>query len=382
MSWKFKLTSFHQGLLQVVLIIVVLVLGVASNFLLARSGKAPVQSARGPEALYVEVMQPERVTTTIRVVESGIVQSRNTVSLTPQVSGLVVEVAENLASGGVFEAGEVLFRLDPADFEADIDQLEAEVSSSKAKLELERAEADIARREWELVYADEPIPDLVARKPQIAQAEAALESSEARLRAVRLNLQRTSFSLPFAGRIVSTTVELGQRLVANQSYGKAYALDSLEISVSMDAEILEALEPVVGRRAVVERRGRRQTSSYPAVVTRVEAELDQATRLGRVIVGFTQQSPVIPGTFVSVEIMGPTVEGVFALPEQAVSESRVAWVVVEGRLQKRTLEFLGLSSDGRLLVAPFEVGQGIVTSPLVSPSESMPVRIINRGNQG
>jgi RND family efflux transporter MFP subunit len=382
MKWKITLTTFHKGLLQVALIIFVLILGVAANFLLTRSGSAPAQSARGPEAIYVEVIQPERVTTSIQVVESGIVQSRNTVSLTPQVSGIVLEVSPNLASGGHFEAGEVLFRLDPADYRADVDQLESDVASASANLQVERAEAEIARKEWELVYPGEPIPDLVARKPQIAQAEATLESSQARLRAAQLNLERTDFSLPFAGHIVNTSVELGQRMVANQSYGQAYALDSLEISVPIDAEILDALEPVVGRKAVVQRQGRRQTSEFPATVTRVEAELDQATRLGRVIVGFDNPSYVIPGTFVQVEITGPVLDAIFALPEKAISETRVAWVVKEERLQKQTLEFLGLAKDGRLLVAPFDAGQGIVISPLVAPTESMPVSIITTGEEG
>lgn len=376
MKWKIKLTPFVMGVLQIVLIVFVLVLGIAANFLLTNSGSAPGQSSKGADTLFVEVMTPRVVSTTLRAQETGIVQARNTVSFTPQVSGQVVEISKNLASGGVFDADEVLFRLDAADYSADVDQAKADVASAQAKLQLELAEAEIAKREWNLVYPDEDIPDLVARGPQIAQAEAAVESAKARLQAANLNLKRVAFSLPFPGRIVSTSVEMGQRLSANQSYGQAYALDSLEVSVPIDAGILSAFEPIVGRPATVTIGTREFTREIAGWVIRSEAELDQVTRLGRVIVGFEKPTNIIPGSFVNVEIQGPETKNALLIPEQAMSEARVAWVVNANRLEKRTLKFLGLNAGGDFIVAPFDFGEGIVTSPLSSPTESMPVEIV------
>lgn len=368
-----------KGILQIVLVIAVLILGIAANFLLTRSGSEVGQSSTGPEAVLVEVVQPETITTDIRVTENGIVQSRNTVGLTPQVSGQVVEVSPNLASGGVFEAREVLFRIDPADYQTSVDQARADVSSAEANLQVELAEAEIAKREWELVYPGEEIPDLVAREPQIAQARASLESATARLTTSELSLERVAFALPFSGRILETSVELGQRLTANQTYGQVYALESIEISVPLDAEIIDVMDPIVGRRGMVTTSGRFTSRAHPAVVRRVEAELDEGSRLGQVVMGFEDAVNIIPGTFVTVEITGPTVDDAFVVPEQAMPEVRTCWVVKDGRLQRRTLDFLGLTKDGDLVVVPFDSGDGIVVSPLVDPVESTPVRIARRG---
>lgn len=370
-----RLSSHAKGILQIVLIVVVLILGIAANFLLTRSASAPGQRASGPDAALVEVIQPRTTQAPVRVRENGVVQSRNTVGLTPQVSGQVVEVSENLVSGGAFAAGEVLFRLDPSDYEASVDQARAEVSSAQAHLQVERAEAEIAQREWNLVYPGEAIPELVARRPQIAQAEANLEAAQARLRTAGLNLQRVAFSLPFAGRIVETTVELGQRISASQNYGKAYSLQSVEVPVSVNAELLDVLDPIVGRPAVVRQSGRLQTREFAAYVSRMDAELDQATRLGRVILRFEEPNSLIPGAFVAVEILGPSVENAYIVPERAMSEARYVWIVEGGRLKKQPLKLLGLTEADDLIVAPFDVGAGIVISPLVSPTESMPVRI-------
>ncbi len=369
-----------KGILQVILIFVVLILGIAANFLLSRSGSGPGRVATGPDAVLVAVIQPGTTETTVQIRENGVVQSRNTIGLTPQVSGQVVEVSRNLVSGGVFSAGEVLFRLDPEDYKANVDQARADVSSARANLMVERAEADIATREWDLVYPNQPIPDLVARKPQISQAEAALESALARLRTAELNLERVAFTLPFAGRMVQTSVELGQRLSANQTYGQAYSLESVEVSVSLNPELLSLMEPLAGRRAVVRLPGTRQTQEYTAFVSRVEAELDQATRLGRVILRFDEPNSLIPGAFVTVEIFGPTVENAFLIPEQAMSEARYVWIVKAGRLASQSLEFLSLPESDNLIVAPFDTGEGIVISPLVDPTESMPVRVVQAEN--
>lgn len=370
------MSSHQKGILQIVLIVVVLALGIAVNFFLSRSGTAPGQNASGPEALLVEVIQPARTSTVARIQENGVVQSRNNVNLTPQVSGLVIEVSENLVSGGVFAAGEVLFRLDPAEYAASVDQAEADVSSALANLQVEQAEANIAQREWALVHPGESIPDLVARKPQIAQAEASLESARARQRSAELSLQRVAFSLPFAGRIVETTVELGQRLSANQTYGRVYSLESVEVPVSVRSELLEGLDPIVGRSAVVRRTDRRQTREYPAYVTRVEAELDQATRQGQIILRFNNPNNLIPGTFVTVEVSGPTLENAMLIPERAMSEARHVWIVKDGRLAKQGLRIMGIDGDGHFIAAPFEFGAGVVVSPLLEPTESTPIRIV------
>ncbi|MGB0370947.1 MAG: efflux RND transporter periplasmic adaptor subunit [Opitutales bacterium] len=374
---KLKLSPLIQGSLQIVLIIVVLVGGVAANFLLTRSHSGPGQSATGPDQLAVEVIRPESLAAPIRLEESGVVRARNNVGLTTQVSGQVIEVSPNLVSGGEFEAGEVLFKLDPADYQADVQQARADVSSAKANLQVERAEAEIAVDEWNLVNPGQPVPDLVARKPQIAQARASLESAQARLSSARLNLERVAFTLPFSGRIIETTVELGQRLSANQTYGQAYALDSLEVSVSIDANMLMALEGAAGREAVIRAGSRGFTREYSGTLSRVEAELDRTTRLGGAIVTFDDPSGVIPGTFVNVEISGPVVEDALIIPELAMLEARYVWFVKEGRLKKQALEILGLHDEGELITAPFDFGEGIIVSPLIDPTESTPVKIIN-----
>ncbi len=380
-SRRLSLSETLKGGLQIALVVGVLALGVIINQVLSAASSPPRQSVTGDDAVLVEVIRPQALSTPLIIREAGTARSRNTVGLTPQVGGQVIEVSASLASGQLFEAGEILFRVDPSDYQAELDRASADLSAAQADLRVEMAEADVARNEWELVNPGEPIPDLVARGPQIDRAEAAVESALARQRTAQLNLSRVAFSLPFPGRIVSTTVELGQTLSPNQTYGQAYALGSLEVSVPINANALAQLEPAVGRPAILRVEGGRSVREYPAAITRVEAELDAQTRLAGLIVQPTGQTDILPGTFLEVEITGPVIEGALPIPEQAISDNLDIWVVRDGRLARRSIIPLGLNEDGDLLVAPFDYGEGVIISPLVSPTETIPARIVQGGGE-
>jgi RND family efflux transporter MFP subunit len=368
----------RTGRLQIILVAAVLVAGFAANVILSNTGSAPRQKAKGNAALLVEVIEPIIEDTRVSITETGVIRARNSIALSPQVSGRVIEVSPNLASGGSFEAGDTLFRIDPADYLAAVEQMRAEVARVEADLQVEMAEAQVAKDEWNLIHPGEPIPDLVARAPQISQRKAAVQSAKANLADAELQLTRVAFSLPFDGRITSTTIEIGQFLNFGQSYGNAYALGSIEISAPINADVMAALNPIVGRSAQVRQPSSsfRTSPSYRARIIRADAELDTDTRLAGVALVFEEPVPLLPGAFVEVEILGPIIPNAHLIPERAISENRQIWIVENGALRPRQARFFS-SQDGKVVTMPFDYGDGIVTSPLIDPAEGMSVSIIS-----
>ncbi len=360
-----------NGVLQVVLVFGVLAAGIIANRVLSNASSAPQIRSASTANVAVSVVPPDVRDTQIRLTETGSVQVRNSVELSPQVSGRVVWVNPALASGGSFRRGEVLFRLDDADYRASIERAGADLAARQADLQVEQAEADIARREWELVQPGDPIPSNVAREPQLARAEAAVRSAEAALADAERSLSRVNFSLPFDGRVQATTVEVGQNIMAGQSYGRAYESGGIEVSVSVNPVALQGLAPAEGRVAVVRPRQPIQSQryiAYDAVVKRADAELDPQTRMARLTLEFTEPVPLLPGDFVDVEITGPVVPGTYRFPESALQENLSVWVVDEGRLAYRQPQLV-FSQDGMISALPFDSGSGIVVSSLNNPKE-------------
>ncbi|AUN31050.1 hypothetical protein C0V82_12995 [Niveispirillum cyanobacteriorum] len=364
-------TGRVTGLLQVGLVIGVLVAGLAANQILSKLAVEPQIRTSGASSVTARVVQPEISDTRIRLFETGTVQVRNSIELSPQVSGRVVWVSPALVAGGTFRRGEVLFRLDNADYRAGIDRSHADLAARQADLQVERAEAEIARREWDLVSPGKPVPANVAREAQLARAEAAVRSAQTALADAERNLSRVAFSLPFDGRVQTTAVEVGQNLLAGHSYGRAYQQGRIEVSVPVNALMLEALAPATGREAIVRPRKLLLSQvdlAYAAMVKQADAELDPKTRLARLTLEFTGPVPLLPGDFVDVEITGPIIQGTYRIPEGAMQENRTVWVVAGGRLAQRRPQPVFVE-DGVISVLPFDTADGIVVSLLNDPRE-------------
>lgn len=365
--------SLVLGLIQIGLIVGVIVAALAVNMILSRNAGGPGRFAQGASDMAVEVVRPRAVQAPILVQETGTVQVRAYVNLSPQVGGRVREISPNLAAGGSFAAGETLFRIDPSDYRFAYEQARSNVETAQSALELEQAEAETARREWELVNPGEDIPALVARTPQIRQARAALASAESVLEAARTDLQRVDYSLPFEGRVVATSVAEGQTLAANQSYGQVYRLSALEVAVPVSAETLALLEPAAGRAATVRTGAAGQ--AFAGQVVRQEAELDAQTRFATLIVGFETAPPLLPGAFVDVTIDGGMAEDVMILPAASVGNGGRVWVVDGGVLALRDPAIVS-QDDEEVMVRAFDTAEGVVVTPLASPAEDFPVTIV------
>ena len=306
---------------------------------------------------------------------TGSVTVRNRVQLVPEVDGRVVAVSAALRAGGSFAAGEELLRVEDSDFRLALKQAQADLSIATSKLRLKTAEGDAARANYALINPGKAVPPLVAKTPQIDQARAEVAAAEARVAMAELELSRTRFSLPFAGRITSTTAEVGQVLSANQSFGQAFALDALEITVPMAQDELAQLSEPIGRTATVTA----GDVNVEAIVERVSAELDERTRFAKVFLTFTADTSLAPGTFVDVLLRGPELPSTFMLPASAEQTGGRLWVVDAGHLREVSPQIIDRTEQG-LLVTAFDAADGVVLGPVPSAREGLAVRTDSIGS--
>jgi RND family efflux transporter MFP subunit len=330
------------------------------------TGQSAVADALG--APPVRVVVPERTSSLLTLTTNGSVQVRNYVALTPQVAGAVVAVAESMRAGGEFQAGDVLFKIDPRDYQLALDQANAEVAAAETRLMLREAEGDAARGNYALLHGDKPVPMLVAKIPQIELNKAELDGAKARAARAQLDLSRTQFSLPFAGRVTESTVGLGQMLSKGQTVGQVFALEALEVVVPVSQEELVRLNPVTDMTALVKVGGQ----EIPAIVDRASAELDERTRFARLYLSLADDVVIPPGTFVEVTLSGAEVADTFVLPESVEQAGSMVWRIAEGTLQPLTPTLLARTEAG-LIVEAFDAGEGIVVGSVPGARPGMAV---------
>ncbi|MEM7077395.1 MAG: efflux RND transporter periplasmic adaptor subunit [Pseudomonadota bacterium] len=319
----------------------------------------------------VRVVNPNPADHAVRVRTTGSAVVRNGIELVPQVSGRVVWVDPMLRRGGRFAAQEPLLRIDPEDFELALAQAEADVLAAESNLQLTTANSEAAIANYALLHGDKPVPALVAKKPQLEQAKAQIAAAAARLDIARLNLTRTTFSLPFAGRVVDSKAEIGQMLNAGMVFGEVFANDAVEVVVPLSTTQLGLIQPAVGRKATIEVDGR----LVEGKVVRVSADLDARTRFAQVFLAVDSsdtQADVRPGAFVDVEIEGPQIAGSLLLPEAAEQANQSVWTVVDGVLTEARPRFVNRSEAG-ILAEGFVTGSGVVVGTVPGAYEGLAV---------
>ncbi|MGP1276297.1 MAG: efflux RND transporter periplasmic adaptor subunit, partial [Caulobacterales bacterium] len=241
------------------------------------------------------------------------------------------------------------------------------------------AEAALAVEEWNNLYPGEPIAPLTALEPQLEAARARVVSTRADLETARLNLDRTRLRLPFAGRVAETRIELGQTLSPGQPYGEAYALDALEIAVPLSPEDLARIAPATGRAVALSFEAG-AAPDMTGTIVREGARLDDRSRLITVYVSPDNPAALRPGLFANVVVEADRIESAFSLPAAALAGLDQVRIVRNDRIVTVDIDVLD-RTEGRVIAAPFDAGDGVIVSPLPESVLNGPVAILpERGN--
>jgi RND family efflux transporter MFP subunit len=358
----------YAGAAQLVFVVAV----VGSAILLSASLKPDTADVRPQIAgsrVSVSVVEPALATFKPRVSLNGVVEARTLTSVIPQVAGRVVTVSPSFRPGSSVARGEVLFQIDPSDYELAIARTLAEIEVARSELTRLEAESAAERQVWKTSYPDRQIPDLIARKPQIAAASARIHSGEAARAAAELALGRTVIRAPFDARILETRLDVGQVVSGNAAVGSMFSTASLEIAVPVSADELQRIGPIEGRAVSI---STQTGGKIDGVVVRRSASLDERTRLGTLFVASENPAALTLGEFVAIEIEGVSTDNAFRLPPAALTSRDQMWVVDNDKLVERKVEILGRESD-MLIVSAFDTADGVVAIPPADVRAGLPV---------
>ena len=348
----------------------------------------------------VRVVEVELTEVTLTVKSQGTVEPRTQSQLVPEVSGRIIEVSPSFVAGGFFEAGDVLFKTDPHDYEQALVQRNAEVESARLHIAQEEAEAEVAQWGWDRVGTGQA-RSLTLREPQIASAKAELAAAKANLETAQRNLERTEVRAPFSGRVRQKNVDVGQFVTVGAPVARIYAVDAAEVRLPLPNEDLAYLDLPLNYRGESGRiRGPAVTlraefagriHEWQGRIVRTEGEIDPQTRMVHVVAEVQNpygrgpdptRPPLAAGMFVEAEIVGRTVEHVAIVPRAALrGPSQVLVVDVNSRLRFRDVEVLRATTNELFILGGLETGDRVNVSPVEAVSDGMEVRTSTLGSQ-
>lgn len=330
----------------------------------------------------VEIIQVQPQSIQLMVRSQGTVMPRTETALSVEVSGRILEIADNFRAGGHIEAGEVLLRIDPADYQAAVAARTADLASARLTLAQEEALAEQAVADWEALGEGTPSA-LTLRKPQLALARARIDSAEAILRQAQRDLARTEVRAPYTGRVLSKTVDRGQYVTASPAapIARIYATDTAEIRLPITEREATYLQTTAAERIDV--RITKSNSMEPHVwhgkLSRMEATIDPASRLLYAVAEVQNpfKAPVLRrGQFVHAEIAGKVMEQVYSIPRYALRSSDTVYIATaDHTLHTRRVDIVKSDAKQVVIRAGLKPGERVVSSPIAYFIENMPVEV-------
>lgn len=365
--------------------------GAAAMLLLFAPPVAAQFGPQGPPAVGVMTAERRPVTETSEFV--GRVEATDRVNIRARVTGFLQE--RLFREGGDVQEGDVLFRLERAPFEAQVEQAEANLAAANATLENARVALARARELRQTGAGTQVALDNAQAMERTGAAN--VLSAQAAVRVAQINLGYTDISAPIAGQIGRATLAVGN--VVGPDAG------TLAIIVSQDPMRVAF---AVSQRTALELRNRFETRGGPdAVRVRirttdgrvygetgrvdfVDNQIDRNTDtiLARALIpnpvrrtngGATPVTPreLVDGQFVTVYLEGAEPVLTITLPRASVLQDQqgsFVFVVGEGNVAQRRNVTLGRSSgETAVIERGLEGGETVVVEGLQRVRPGQPV---------
>ncbi len=376
---------------QLLFSIGVLAAGILGAVLLVATAPETPQQKPEPAVPLVRTVAAETRDVQMRVSTHGTVEPRTESDLVSEVSGRVLWISPALVEGGFFERDEPLLRVEPVDYETALERARAQLARAESEAAL--TARDAARQEELAKQSVASAARLDDARNRARAAAAALREARAALAQAERDLTRTELRAPFAGRVRTVQVDVGQFVSRGTPLARLYATDWAEIRLPIpDADLAwidvpragavrdEADAPPVILRALYAGAPR----EWRGHVERSEGEIDPRSRMVHVVARIedpyarlpgTEHSPLPVGLFVDAEILGRRIDDVIVLPRSALrTGDQVLVVDGEHRLRFRNVTVLRRDQEEVLIRSGLTAGEQVNISALETPVEGMRVR--------
>lgn len=344
--------------------------------LIGRPGGALAETtAAPPPAVPVSVALVESKATTPSDAFSGRLEAIERVEIRSRVAGAVQQI--QFREGALVNKGDLLVRIDPSLYAAEVDRAQAQLSAARARVVFTKADVE---RSQQLSSSSITQREVDNRLNAYREAEANLRSAEAALKTAELNLSYTEISAPVSGRVGKVEITVGNLIAAGPNSPLLTTLVSVNpIYASFNADeqvVTRALKTLADENTpgAIERIPVEMTTVAGGAPVKgkmqfIDNQVDPRSGTVRVRAVFDNaDGRLMPGQFARLSMGQPKPEPALLVSERAVGTDQnkkfVMVVDAENHAQYREVT-LGASVDGlRVVASGLKAGERIVVNGL------------------
>lgn len=352
--------------------------------------KSAAPPPSGPPEAGIIVVKQEKVSLTTEL--SGRTVPQQIAEVRPQVSGIILK--RLFTEGSDVKAGQALYQIDSAAFEATYASAKAAQMRVEASLESLRLTEGRYRDLVKIKAVSQQ--DYDNAFAALKQAEAELAVAKATVESARINLAYTRVKAPISGRIGRSSVTTGALVTANQTAALAtiQQLDSMYVDVTQStADMLKLKQNLAN--GVLKKSGSvlvklllEDGSAYPLPGTLKfsEATVDQST--GSVTLRAVFPNPLqalLPGMFVRAVVVEGVNDNAILIPQRGVTRNpagaaMVMTVGAEEKVEPRPIKVVRTVGDSWLVSDGLKVGDRVILEGLQKARPGTAVKAVPFGS--
>ena len=341
------------------------------------------------------------------VTANGYVVARTRAAVSSKVPGRLAYLG--VAEGSRVERGQVIARLENADYEAQVSQAEANLATARARLGEAETDRDQAEREAkrlrdiraqnDKLVATQDIDAAESRAAgaaaRVRSAAAGVTATEAAVRFARVSLENTEIRAPFSGTVLRKEAEVGEVVAPSVGGGLTRGavvtmadLGSLEVDVDVNEAYIARISTGQGARITLD--------AYPDTAFRGRvrqvvptADRQRATVQVKVTIS-DRDRRILPEMGARVDFLEPEpsqqAKPVAAptprvrVPATAVREDggrSVVWLVRDGKLESRAVDAGPTSAGFREVRSGLVGGELLLVGGVEAPRNGLRVKLSN-----
>lgn len=303
----------------------------------------------------------------------------NVVEIRSQVEGFLENIS--FVEGSTVQKGQLLFQIDPREYQAAVMKAEASLAQSKAALV--KSTQDVARYRplvGQHAISQEQLDTAVAQQ---AEDEANVEAAKAQLDQAKLNLGYTRITAPLTGRIGQAQMKVGALVQAGTTLlDTLYSINPMYVNFSVSESMY--LERTLQRKSTAAfppiglLLGDGSTYRYQGRVDMLAPEIDPATGTLSIRAVFPNPDGVLrPGLFVRARLVTSEKPNALLVPVEAIQEVQGAQSVLvvdaNNRVEFRTITAAQTVGNQRIVESGVQAGDRVIVQGLQKVRPGMQV---------
>jgi membrane fusion protein (multidrug efflux system) len=354
-------------------------LALAGSVALNGCGQDQVSVSPAVQATPVGVVTLKSQTVTLTKELPGRIAASKIAEIRPQVNGIVQ--SRLFTEGTEVKAGQILYQIDPASFEANVASGKAAVAKAQASITSQKAKTSRYTELLKIKAVSQQ--DFDEADAAYKEAQADLLTAQAQLKTAQINLDYSQVSAPISGQISKSAVTVGALVSANQNTALATVtqLDPVYVDLVQSSAQLMQLKQALASGAIV---------ADAATQKQVELKLEDGSVYAHKGTLQFSEVTVDPGTG------SVTLRAQFANPEKLLLPGMyVRAVIVEGvkantilapqrgisRNNKGEATAMVVNKDGKVEARILQAGRTIGSNWLIEKGLSAGDQLIVEGLQ-